>query len=161
MGVIKREDQLNLLRMDLGQETVKCPDHVVDDQAHLSLRVPGITFYQQQPFMLYKNANNQEMGCNYPNPYGQRRVSLFPSTTSSTSDDFGPRSIPDLNLTIRQPAWMDSEVKQLVDDKSTVVNGAITVRSINKAIAAQARRRRMLICKKKLSNVSGKLRFPL
>jgi hypothetical protein len=120
--------------------------------------------------MLYKNANNQEMGCNYPNPYGQRRVSLFPSTTSSTSDDFGPRSIPDLNLTIGQPAWMDSEVKQLVDDKSTVVNGAIvgtvvngaiTVRSINKAIAAQARRRRMLICKKKLSNVSSKLRFPL
>ncbi|KAL9395527.1 hypothetical protein Peur_009780 [Populus x canadensis] len=179
MGVIKREDQLNLLRMDLGQETVKSPDHVVDDQADLSLRMPGITVYQQQPFMLDKNANNQEMGCNYPNPYGRRRVSLFPSTTSSTSDDFGPCSIPDLNLTIGQPAWMDSEVKQLVDDKSTVVNGAIvgtvvdgavvgtvvngaiTVRSINKAIAAQARRRRMLICKKKLSNVSSKLRFPL
>lgn len=170
MGVIKREDQLNLLRMDSGQETVKCPDHAVDDQAHLSLRMPGITVHQQQPFMPDKNANYQEMGCNYPNPYGQRRVSLFPSTNSSASDDFGPRSIPDLNLTIGQPAWMDSDVKQLVDDKSTVVNGAtvgsvvsraITVGSINKAIAAQARRRRMLICKNKLSNVSSKLRFPL
>uniref|UniRef100_A0A6N2KTD1 Uncharacterized protein n=1 Tax=Salix viminalis TaxID=40686 RepID=A0A6N2KTD1_SALVM len=99
MGVIKREDQLNLLRMNLGQATAKCPDHVGDDQSRLSLRMPGITVYQQQPFLTDKIANNQEMGCDHPDPCGQR-VFLLPSTTSSTSDVIGPRSIPDLNLAI-------------------------------------------------------------
>ncbi|KAF9686720.1 hypothetical protein SADUNF_Sadunf02G0018800 [Salix dunnii] len=163
MGVIKREDQLNLLRMNLGQATVKCPDHIGDDQSRLSLRMPGIPVYQQQPFLTDKNANNQEMGCNHPDAYGQR-VFLLPSTTTSTSDANGPHSIPDLNLAIGQPSWMNTEVKQLVGDKSTVVNRAIvdnkaiTVRStVNKAMAAEARRRRILICKKKISCVSRKL----
>ncbi|KAJ6708730.1 hypothetical protein OIU74_009944 [Salix koriyanagi] len=164
MGVIKREDQLNLLRMNLGQATVKCPDHVGDDQSRLSLRMPAITVYQQQPFLTDKIANNQEMGCDHPDPCGQR-VFLLPSTTSSSSDVIGPRSIPDLNLAIGQPSWMNTEVKQqLVGDKSTVVNldnKAITVRSaVNKAMAAAEarRRRRILICKKKISSVSSKLR---
>ncbi|CAK7346189.1 unnamed protein product [Dovyalis caffra] len=181
MGVIKREDQLNLRQMDLGQATVQCPPAVVD-QAHVPLLMPGITVYQQQqqPFIMDRNAKSQEMASNYATPYGQR-VSLFQSATTSTSDNMAPPRIPDLTLTIGAPVWMDSK-QLIVDDKTAVVkravadnkaitvkslnngivdNKVITVKSVNKAIAAQARRRRMLICKNKGSNSSSKLRFSL
>jgi hypothetical protein len=161
MGFIKREDQLNLQRMNSVQSTVKCPP-VVDDQNHVPRPMPGIRVHhhhhhqqqqqqqqqppQQPPYMVDRNANNQEMGCNYPNPYGQR-VSLFQST--SASDGTGPRGIPDLNLTVGEPVWMDS--KQLfVNDRSAAVK---------RAIAAQARQRRKLICKDKSFNSSSKSRF--
>lgn len=152
MGVIKKEDQLNLPRMNSVQSTVKCPP-VVDDQNHVPRPMPGIRVHhhhqqqpQQPPYMVDRNANNQEMGCNYPNPYGQR-VSLFQSI--SASDGTGPRGIPDLNLTVGEPVWMDS--KQLfVNDRSAAVK---------RAIAAQARQRRKLICKDKSFNSSSKSRF--
>lgn len=151
MGVIKKEDQLNLPRMNSVQSTVKCPP-VVDDQNHVPRPMPGIRVHhhhqqpQQPPYMVDRNANNQEMGCNYPNPYGQR-VSFFQSI--SASDCTGPRGIPDLNLTVGEPVWMDS--KQLfVNDRSAAVK---------RAIAAQARQRRKLICKDKSFNSSSKSRF--
>lgn len=46
IGVIKRDDWLNLPRMNLGQAIVKFPN-VVDDQARAPLLMPGITFYRQ------------------------------------------------------------------------------------------------------------------
>ncbi|KAJ6336309.1 hypothetical protein OIU78_012828 [Salix suchowensis] len=165
MGVIKREDQLNLLRINLGQATAKCPDHVGDDQSRLSLRMPGITVYQQQPFLTDERLPTIKKWSVTIQTLVAKGLFLLPSTTSSTSDAIGPRSIPDLNLAIGQPSWMNTEVKQqLVGDKSTVVNldnKAITVRSaVNKAMAAAEarRRRRILICKKKISSVSSKLR---
>ncbi|XP_011045085.1 PREDICTED: uncharacterized protein LOC105140094 [Populus euphratica] len=149
MGVIKREDQLNLPRMNSVQSTVKCPP-VVDDQNQFPRPMPGIRVQQPppppRPYMADRNANNQEMGCNHPNPYGQR-VSLLRSI--SASDGMGPRDIPDLNLTVGEPVWMDS--KQLfVNDRSAAVK---------RAIAAQARQRRRLICKDKSFNSSSKSRF--
>ncbi|KAF9683143.1 hypothetical protein SADUNF_Sadunf05G0181500 [Salix dunnii] len=144
MGVIKREDQLSLPRMNLVQSTEKCP--VADDQTRVPRLMFGIEVHHQQqqqqpPFIVDRNASNQEMGCcNYPNPHGQR-VSLLQSTTTG--------GIPDLNLTAGEPVWMDS--KQLfVNDESAAVRRAIT---------AQARQRRMLICKDKSFNSSSKSRF--
>ncbi|KAJ6773553.1 hypothetical protein OIU79_017093 [Salix purpurea] len=145
VGVIKREDHLSLPLMNLVESTEKCP--VADDQTRVPRFMPGIKVHhhqqqqQQAPYIVDRNASNQEMGCcYYPNPHGQR-VSLLQSTTTS--------AIPDLNLTAGEPVWMDS--KQLfVNDKSEAVKRAIT---------AQARQRRKLICKDKSFNSSSKSRF--
>uniref|UniRef100_A0A2C9U161 Uncharacterized protein n=1 Tax=Manihot esculenta TaxID=3983 RepID=A0A2C9U161_MANES len=153
LGIIRREEpQLepktskNSLNYEvkIGQALVKASSTVVGYKDNHQLRL----VIDQRPLIIDRTANKTGIGESYQYAFGQT-LSLFPSRTglgmSSISEDVGPSGIPDLNVSLVDSLWMD--FAHPVDEN----------RTLTKALAAQARHRRMQICREK--NSYSKLRL--
>ncbi|KAJ9186448.1 hypothetical protein P3X46_002020 [Hevea brasiliensis] len=141
---LELKTSLNLLEVKLGQSTVKASTVVGYEGHHLHLVV------DQRSLIMDKTANKAGIAESYPFPYDQA-LSLLPSRSglsmsmSMIKGDVGPNGIPDLNVSPIESV----DFAQLVDDS----------RTLTKAMAAQARQRRMQICRDKNSNYGSKLRL--
>uniref|UniRef100_A0A2P2ILS3 Uncharacterized protein n=1 Tax=Rhizophora mucronata TaxID=61149 RepID=A0A2P2ILS3_RHIMU len=138
--------------MKLGQTTIKST-FPTDNQDHHLSHIPGIVVHQSS-VIVNQTATIPEPSDYY---YAQQCGRMQSSHTSGgglghkSIDDVCPLGIPDLNLSPVDSLWTDSDLP----------SSSIDNKSFTRAVAAQARHRRMQICRDKNSGASNKLRISL
>ncbi|XP_022769177.1 uncharacterized protein LOC111312809 [Durio zibethinus] len=118
------------------------------DYHHQQQRIS--TRVYQQPFIMDPTVCKSGMNKNSRYPFGQM-ISWLPSNTGGLSkvhDSVGPLGLPDLNVSAEEEVLGFSSLKMI--DRETAT----------KAKAAQARLKRMQICRSKNYNAACKARYP-
>lgn len=123
--------------------------------AHQDRRQQTPYTVHRQPFIMGRTAHNSESShC----LYGQN-LSFLTSNGGllmiNNNDNAGPSVIPDLNVSSSEESFMITESGQ------AAFKSGIADKSESRALAAQARQRRIQICRSKNPIAGSKLRYPV
>lgn len=149
---LKKNLQLSLgnARREVPHLKLKISKNSLNPKVKASTAVGHEDHHNQQPLIVDRTGD--KAGIDESHPFGQTHSFYSSSSglamgTSMINGDAGPRRIPDLNVI---PGEFHSDFAEPVDDDRTLA----------KAMAAQARMRRMMeICRKKNPCSKSKLRL--